>query len=145
MSAGEPASAWLPLGTCEELPQLQHSWREELWRLLEFSRQHLFLRGGPVRHCFTLEMGKGHLSNRWTRTYVNDPMEPEASEVLQRLWVHWSRRRPQRFSHPETGSAPLEEESPGCSRGSVQRRSEHWLSSYSPRLKRQALKRSRLH
>ena len=57
----------------------------ELGRLLKFRRQHLFLCGGPVRHCFTLEMGKGHLSNRWTRTYVNDLMKPEASEVLQRL------------------------------------------------------------
>ena len=56
----------------------------ELGCLLEFRRQHLFLCGGPVRHCFTLEMRKGHLSNRWTRSYVNDPMKPEASEVLWR-------------------------------------------------------------
>ena len=37
-----------------------------------------------MRHCFTLEVGKGHLSNQWTHTYVNDPMKPEASEVLLR-------------------------------------------------------------
>ena len=56
----------------------------ELGHLLEFRCQHLFLHGGPVRHCFTLEAGKGHLANWWARTYVDNPMEPEASEVLGR-------------------------------------------------------------
>ena len=37
-----------------------------------------------MKHCFTLEMGKGHLSDRQTSTCVNDPMELEASEVLRR-------------------------------------------------------------
>ena len=40
-----------------------------------------------MKHCFTLEMGKGHLSDRWTNTGVNDPMEFEAPEVLWRSGV----------------------------------------------------------
>ena len=40
-----------------------------------------------MTHCFTLEMGKGHLSDRWTNTCVNYPMEFEASKVLQRSGV----------------------------------------------------------
>ena len=59
----------------------------ELGCLLQFGWQHLFLSGGTVKHCFTLEMGKGHLSDRWTNTCVNDPMEFEASKVSRRLGV----------------------------------------------------------
>ena len=40
-----------------------------------------------MKHCFTLETGKGHLSDWWTNTCVNDSMEFEASEVLHRLGV----------------------------------------------------------
>ena len=53
-------------------------------RLLKFRCQQLFLCRGPVRHCFTLEAGKGHLANRWARTYIDNPMKPEASEILGR-------------------------------------------------------------
>ena len=34
-----------------------------------------------------METGKGHLSDRWTNTCVNDPMEFEASKVLRRSGV----------------------------------------------------------
>ena len=40
-----------------------------------------------MTHCFTLEMGKGHLSDRWTNTCVNNLMEFEASKVLWRPGV----------------------------------------------------------
>ena len=40
-----------------------------------------------MTHCFTLETGKGHLFDQWTNTCVNDPMEFEASKVLQRSGV----------------------------------------------------------
>ena len=40
-----------------------------------------------MTHCFTLETGKGHLSDWWTNTCVNDLMEFEASKVLWRSGV----------------------------------------------------------
>ena len=40
-----------------------------------------------MTHCFTLETGKSHLSDRWTDTCVNNPMEFEASKVLRRSGV----------------------------------------------------------
>ena len=40
-----------------------------------------------MTHCCALETGKGHLSDWWTNTCVNDLMEFEASKVLQRSGV----------------------------------------------------------
>ena len=40
-----------------------------------------------MTHCCALEAGKGHLSDQWTNTCENDPMEFEASKVLQRSGV----------------------------------------------------------
>ena len=56
----------------------------DLRHLLQLRWQWLFLLGGPATCRTTLEMGNGHLCDWWTNTCENDPMEPEAPEVLWR-------------------------------------------------------------
>ena len=76
-----------------------------------------------MTHCFTLEMGKGHLSDRWTNTCENDLMELEASKVLRRSGVLGVGDVFSGLHIQEQGwqLAPREGESPDYSPGFVQR------------------------